>query len=80
MADIFKVNQSKYLAYQLMKMTGKSSEEVDPILNMIEEFIEKEFLYDSAFNMLADKFVNDFEKNKGLKFPYDLKPFDKTNV
>ena len=71
MADIFKVNQNKYLAYQLMKMTGKTSEEIDPILNMIEDFVEKEFILDAAHYELSDKFVKFFE-DKGEKFPYDL--------
>lgn len=79
MADIFTVNQSKYLAYQLMHETGKTLKEVRPILNMIEEFVEKEFLFDAAHNQLADKFVKYFE-DKGEKFPYDLKQSDEKDV
>lgn len=72
MADIFTVNQGKYLAYQIIKMTGnKSEEKAQEIVSMIEDFVEKEFMYDPAFEQLADKLVNGFEE-KGLKFPYDL--------
>ena len=56
MTDMFNEVQKKYLRYRLEELIGKK-DEVQRVVEMFNEFVEKEINQCSAFEMLAEKYV-----------------------